>query len=271
MIIFVHIPKSAGTSFNRMIERNFSYTFDFDRGMEKWSINNRNILDAFLDGQKIGVKPDYCRGHFAHGFHNIFEYDLEFNYITFLRNPVERTISAIRFCADRMPSMGLFGDDEFHKAYNLNYKDKNNKRGAISFLEVCLEKNMFGNVQVKQLSGLANLKNISLNHDEQISARWFSPYHREFEPYSESQMQEMLDAAIDNVEKYAFVGFKEDMSGSLGRFESTFPDLKLKRHRSRFKSSKSRYFNGLTKKAYVLLNEMNKYDIKLCEHFRRKT
>ena len=83
MIIFVHITKTAGTSFNIMIEDNFQHIFDFDNGMEKWSRNNRNIFDAFLDGQKIDVKPDYCRGHFSHGFHEIFKHDLKFNYITF--------------------------------------------------------------------------------------------------------------------------------------------------------------------------------------------
>lgn len=265
MIIFVHIAKTAGTSFNKMIEDNFSNKFKSTEEIEDWSREYGSIYDAFQSGGKVGYHPEYCDAHFGHGFHRLF--DCDYKYVTMLRDPVDRTISAIRFNAHRVPrnNPGIFADSVFQSLYTHTYK--NNK--PQTFVKNLQQHNILCNQMTKQLSGLMNLDDISLSQELKNTALWFPPYFHEKRLYSDVEMSNILDAAIANVEKYAFVGIQERMQSSMLRFGKIFPKLNIKAITSRHKASQNRYLN-VNKSVIATIKDMNKYDIMLYEHFKDK-
>lgn len=93
-LLHLHIPKCAGTSLrasvfellsdNLCLEFNSSDPFDIETSLKKFSL-------------AIGRKPSarFISGHFPYGCHKVLGSD-KFKYITVLRNPVDRILSAYR-------------------------------------------------------------------------------------------------------------------------------------------------------------------------------
>tara|TARA_Y100000991_G_C21960705_1_gene344327 strand:- start:317 stop:1051 length:735 start_codon:yes stop_codon:yes gene_type:complete len=79
-LLFVHIPKTAGTSFRKtIVDNNFNVeNIARFRGF-RWAISSN-----FTNMNLIG-------GHMAFGLHHFTKYDCD--YITFLRDPIDRSIS----------------------------------------------------------------------------------------------------------------------------------------------------------------------------------
>ena len=265
MIIFVHIPKCAGTSFSKMIESNCKNKFQHVHEIEDWSSSNQDIYQHWLMGKQIDLNPDYCHSHFCHGFHKFFDTE-DYDYVTFLRSPVSRVKSAIRFNAARVEKKGnpgIWADDKFCDLFSQYKKNKN----SYNFIEKLIENNIMCNQMTKQLSGFANLENISLTKELKRSAIWFPPYFHEKKAYSEEQMEIMLQCAIDNLKSYSFIGLQEDMKGSLKRFKNAFPKVKTEPVYDKLKSTNNKQFN-FKEEDIELLEEMNKYDIRLYEAAR---
>lgn len=84
-LIFVHIPKTAGTSFYDLIERNYDknkrFVFNTNKG--------KNPIPKLLRRQEKNC-PEIVYGHGTFGLHEIFPNS---EYLTFIRNPVSHTIS----------------------------------------------------------------------------------------------------------------------------------------------------------------------------------
>ena len=262
MIIFVHIPKCAGTSFSKMIEDSYSSKFQHVHEIEDWSIKNGSIYDSYINGDRLDFVPDYCHSHFCHGFHKLFPTE-DYDYITFLRDPITRTRSAIRFNAARVKKRGnpgIWSDDMFCDLYNKYEKNRDSYR----FIESLIENNIMCNQMTKQLSGIAEITNTSLSRELQQSANWFPPYYREKTPYSEDSMERMLELAIENLRTYSFIGFQENMKYSLNRFKNKFPKIKTTVVENKLKSTTKKQFE-FEKEDYSVIEEMNKYDIKLYE------
>ena len=110
MIFFIHIPKTAGTTFYEVVKKNHDQflkpkvTPDFLIDVYRNSMNTRNSIAIRLPGgyvsapQTLNVfKPiikdntDFIGGHVGYGFHKEVENDV--NYISFIRNPKERLLS----------------------------------------------------------------------------------------------------------------------------------------------------------------------------------
>lgn len=88
-LIFLHIPKAAGTSFKRILEKNFRqeqvYLVDGPEDEDK--------LEALSDREKLELRLIY--GHQYFGLHRFLPQRA--TYMTILRDPIARTISHYRF------------------------------------------------------------------------------------------------------------------------------------------------------------------------------
>ena len=88
-LIFLHLPKNAGTTLNAVLKKRYSEEEIFQVGYNengKWNINE------FIElSQKEKDRIEFLTGHFIFGIHEHFSN--EFKYVTMLRHPVDRTIS----------------------------------------------------------------------------------------------------------------------------------------------------------------------------------
>jgi sulfotransferase famil protein len=91
-LIFLHLPKCGGTTLNRIIEWEYSplRIFSIDPVLYLWSYQKLNRWPA----SRL-AKMQVLKGHMPFGIHR--RLPQPFTYITFLRDPVERVISAYYF------------------------------------------------------------------------------------------------------------------------------------------------------------------------------
>lgn len=91
-LIFLHLPKCGGTTLNRIIEWEYDphRIFSIDPIFFLWSYQRLNRWPA----SRL-AKMQVLKGHMPFGIHR--KLPQPFTYITFLRDPVERVISAYYF------------------------------------------------------------------------------------------------------------------------------------------------------------------------------
>lgn len=91
-VIFLHLPKTAGTTLNRLIEWEYpiSEMYSVDPVLFEWSYARlRNLPQRRLRKTRI------FKGHMLFGLHEVLPQPA--TYITVLRDPVERVLSAFYF------------------------------------------------------------------------------------------------------------------------------------------------------------------------------
>ena len=91
-IIFLHLPKTAGTTLNRLIEREYPLRemYSVDPVLYEWSSARlRKLSERRLRRTRI------FKGHMLFGLHEVLPQPA--TYITVLRDPVERVLSAFYF------------------------------------------------------------------------------------------------------------------------------------------------------------------------------
>ena len=91
-VIFLHLPKTAGTTLNRLIEWEYriSEIYSVDPVLFEWSYAHlRSLPEKRL--RKIRI----FKGHMLFGLHEVLPQPS--TYITVLRNPVDRVLSAFYF------------------------------------------------------------------------------------------------------------------------------------------------------------------------------
>jgi hypothetical protein len=88
-ILFLHIHKTAGTTLHRIIEREYNpfRIYTIVGGAIEWSINHFKQLP---ERRRAGLQV--VKGHMSFGLHEFLPQPS--TYITFLRDPVERCVSA---------------------------------------------------------------------------------------------------------------------------------------------------------------------------------
>ena len=268
MIIFTRIPRTGGTTFWRAIEKNFNPEKFWQKGKEERFLLYQvgGIHGALQNGRQLDVAPDIFMGHFPHGVHKLFPTN-DYKYITFLRYPVDRTISLIRYAMtlgydkeyeDELQRTGFFEHQLFLQDYLRDMNGSNIK----SVLMKCIEKETICNLMTKQLSGMEDFNNIMSTY----SWKWLNYYpvnHTNKRKYSDMEMRMMLDVAKYNIENnYDFVGFqergREDHLRACKQFgweyASAIPD---------FHVSAGDDIDWQDKEVNALLHLMNEHDIQL--------
>jgi hypothetical protein len=91
-VIFLHLPKTAGTTVNRLIEWEYrlSEMYSIDPVLFEWSAAHLRKLPSWRL-RKIRM----FKGHMTFGLHEVLPQPA--TYITVLRDPVDRVISAFYF------------------------------------------------------------------------------------------------------------------------------------------------------------------------------
>lgn len=85
-LIFIHIPKTAGSTFLQVVKRQYRKNeFLYLHLTEE----DKVFLDAMTDDEKRGIKC--LSGHIRYGYHRFLPGSCD--YITFLRHPVKRVVS----------------------------------------------------------------------------------------------------------------------------------------------------------------------------------
>lgn len=101
LVIFSHIPKTAGSSVNHVAENNYDNIFSFYKVVQPAGTTLGDWIKDFntqLSQLRASGNQDtvFLRGHFGLGMH-LFLTCKSCSYITFLRHPVERAVSHFYF------------------------------------------------------------------------------------------------------------------------------------------------------------------------------
>jgi hypothetical protein len=100
--IFIHIGKTAGTSFRTFLQTNVPKAY-FGYG-KLWYLTDNRDTQKFLESEPNGMAVlehfELFSEHFQYGLHPYLK-TKDYQYITMLREPVSRTISSYRYAIDR--------------------------------------------------------------------------------------------------------------------------------------------------------------------------
>ena len=88
-VIYLHIPKTAGTSLRKIVERFYKEKDIYRIYTREHGFNDMNDFLALPDDEKRKIKVIY--GHLSFGIHQYLPQSS--SYVTLLRNPVDRIIS----------------------------------------------------------------------------------------------------------------------------------------------------------------------------------
>lgn len=156
--IFLHIPKAAGTTLNHLVHRNYKSKQIFAApetvmsiygkkwrevpSIERWRVAQENFAKLPVEDKRNKYA---IYGHMWFGWHELTPVDCQ--YVTFLRDPVERTISHFNFLKDLQ---GSPISEEINK-HQLNLTDFLDKKDDL--FEKFSGVNLLDNIQTKLISG----------------------------------------------------------------------------------------------------------------------
>lgn len=145
-ILFLHVPKTAGTTLRNIFYSNYSYLEED----EKYTVRTRKETNQFASLEQFRLeRVKLVVGHFAYGLHDYLYRN--FKYVSFIREPVERVLSSYYFSKWNV-------NDDFYKYIN------DNNIGPVEFL-LSRKYPWLENGQVKLFSGV---KDVSIECDDQI-------------------------------------------------------------------------------------------------------
>jgi hypothetical protein len=97
ILIFLHIPKTAGTSFNHILRDIYGKSFYRVKPGGKWR-----------KAKRLPVSTRCVTGHMPYGIHKKWKLE-DFQYVTLLRYPVDRIISLWWFKKEYSDSISSTG------------------------------------------------------------------------------------------------------------------------------------------------------------------
>lgn len=181
-LVFIHMPKAAGSTLQRIIERQYTgqSIFNIDGNGIARIQASINQLRSLSEAERAAIRC--VKGHVPFGIGRWLKYPVR--YITMLREPVARALSDYNYAVSN-PSHNL-------------YKDVNEK--GMSFLQYAemRAKSGLANIYTRLLSGCVNWDDLALSG-----------------PLS----QNSLEIAKENVCKCAAVGITERFDESVLLFK----------------------------------------------------
>ena len=129
-LYFLHLPKTAGTSLDILFKVQYS-----KKDMHPWdNVKFRDLQNKYESGELTPSTFKVLKGHYKYGIHTQFSKDEKFQYLTILRDPVNRVKSHIMQYL-RMPNSFIYKEYQKHK--DLYRLISENKNYGFSNLQTC--------------------------------------------------------------------------------------------------------------------------------------
>ena len=195
---FLHIPKTAGTSFVAILNRHFS-----SDEISPYSLLDR-VAELIDKGEKEELnKYPLIQGHLGY---SVIKYLGEApQIITMLRDPIERTIS-------------LFNHIKREESHWM-HKDISPEATIEEFLSYPPARNLVCNFQICNIAMDFDLSKEFKNKNGDILGKNQGSLLAEAVDIEDKQDEKLLDIAKDRLEKFTFVGITEEFEKSIKLLE----------------------------------------------------
>lgn len=236
LLCFVHIPKTAGSSFTDVLIRAI--------GQNNFRILFPDILSGFKEPDFDINTYNGISGHFPYEIRKLISKPALF--LTFLRDPLSRSLSHF----NQFQRMNL-DDPLIHRSENYHYYEQVGQMTFGDFVEHPFFGKEISNLQTRMLGLL-------IDH----------PIHqlKEMMPINQAEDRFFsLELAKARIEQFAFVGIQEKFQESLDLFSYQFgtrpvtspPELNI--------SSNKTQLTALPEQIMEKLHQLNKLDVELYE------
>lgn len=220
-VIFLHIPKTAGTTLDQIIFRHYRFKNVYQTGL----IAQQGVRDYIKMSEAEKANYRLLKGHLNFGIHKYVPN--AWAYFTFLREPIDRTISHFYYIAQ----------SKNHALYN---QIQSQQMGIGEYIESGLDPMLF-NAQTRLLSGVWDT----------IPAGTCTPEH--------------LEQAKENLEKHIkVIGLTEQFDESLILLRETFGWSHLHYTRQNVTSNRPKT-EGLSPEELSAVKSANELDLALYE------
>jgi hypothetical protein len=240
-LLFLHIHKTAGTTLNRIIEREYNpfRIYTIEGGRIEWSIDHLKKLP-----EKRRAALRVVKGHMSFGLHEYLPQPS--TYITFLRDPLERCISSYYYSKGNP-------FNPFHKRIeqeNLNLP---------AFLDIAPWNN---NLQCKTIAGIDRREFRPVEVFRRMTQLGAGAVDPSMDRWSDAAT---LEKAQENLSRYfGFVGITDRFTHSLIALKHLF-DWKLSSYSSYRKSRNRPKSEALDPEILAAVEERNRFDRALYE------